>query len=82
MSKVKRSNLGRGAHPSPSGRGDPIAPPTAQVLQIITLILDLRECKVINLATPPNIDFAQPGGELRDHAQRLVRGSFPTVDIE
>jgi len=71
-----------GVSSSPSSRGDPIAAPTTQVLQILTFILDLREHKVINFATPPDVDFAQPVGEFRDEVQRFVRCSFPTVDVE
>ena len=44
---------------------------------IITPTLDLRAGEAVNFAASPNIDFAPPGGELRNHAQRLVQAGLP-----
>ena len=79
---LRKSNVGHGTHPSPSSMSDLTAPPNAQVLQILAFLLDLRERKVVDLAAPPNINFAQAGSKLSDHAQRLVRSGFPTIDVE
>ena len=67
-----KSDVGTVTYPPPSSRSDLIASPTTQMFQILAFVLDLRERKVVDFATPPDIDLAQADGKLRDHVERLV----------
>jgi len=77
---AQRGDLEHGAHPFASGGDDPTAPQRLKSFKL-SHSPGVFAREAVAFATSPNIDFVPPGGELRDHAQWIVRGTFPAASF-